>query len=199
MSGLLDLIAGKVDDNAIGQLSNQLGTDRGSLAGAIGAALPMLLGALERNPRSASGAEALQNALNRDDHSGDLLNDLGGFLGQRPSDSDNRMVDHILGTRRQAAERALQQTSGLSPQAAGGLLENLAPILMGALGQQSRSSGQDTGGLHSMLDREAQDLGKQQPGGMGLLDKLLDADGDGDADLSDLAQHGAKILGGLMR
>ena len=199
MSSLLDLIASKVDDKAIGQLSNQLGTDRGSLAGAIGAALPMLLGALERNTRSASGAEALQNALNRDDHSGDLLNDLGGFLGQRPSDRDNRMVDHILGARRQAAERALQQTSGLNPQAAGGLLENLAPILMGALGQQSRSSGLDAGSLHSMLDREAQDLGRQQPGGMGLLDKLLDADGDGDADLSDLAQHGAKILGGLMR
>lgn len=198
MSSLLDLITSQLDDNSAGQLSNQLGASQGSLTSAIGAALPMLLGALERNTRTPSGAEALQNAIKRD-HSGDLLNDLSGFLGQQPTQSDARMVDHILGSRRQAAERALEQASGLSPQATGGLLENLAPILMGALGQKSRSGGLDAGGLHSMIDSEARDLGKQQPAGMGALDQLLDADGDGDTDLSDLAQHGAKILGSFMR
>lgn len=198
MSSLLDLITSQLDDNSAGQLSNQLGASQGSLTSAIGAALPMLLGALERNTRTPSGAEALQNAIKRD-HSGDLLNDLSGFLGQQPTQSDARMVDHILGSRRQAAERALEQASGLSPQATGGLLENLAPILMGALGQKSRSGGLDAGGLHSMIDSEARDLGKRQPAGMGALDQLLDADGDGDTDLSDLAQHGAKIFGSFMR
>lgn len=189
MSSLLDLITSQVDDKAIGQLSNQLGADRGSLASAIGAALPILLGALERNSRSDAGEQALQNALQRDNHDGGLLENLQGFLGQRPTQSDARMVDHVLGQRRQSAERALQQTSGLSQQAAGGLLENLAPILMGALGKKSRPADVDGDSLHSMINREARDLGEQQPGAKRALDALLDADGDGDTDLSDLVQH----------
>lgn len=53
--------------------------------------------------------------------------------------------------------------------------------------------------LNSVLDGEADMLEKKAPGVMGALGGFLDADGDGDTDLSDILSHGAKSLGGLFR
>ena len=198
MSGLLDLIASQLDDQSLGQLSNQLGTNQDSLASAIGAALPMLLGGLERNARTQAGAEALQSALNRD-HDGSLLNDLSGFFSHRPTETDARMVEHILGPRRQAAERSLGRASGLNQETIGGLLENLAPIVMGVLGQRSRSDRLDAGQLASRLGSEARDIGDREPAAMGMVNQLLDSDGDGDVDISDLTRHGASLLSSFLR
>lgn len=198
MSGILDMIASQMDDQSLRQLGGQLGANQDALSSAIAAALPMLLGGLERNARSASGAESLSNALERD-HDGNVLNDLSGFFNQRPTPSDTRAVDHILGPRRQAAEQALSRASGLDLGAVGTLLANLAPVVMGALGQQSRSGGFDAGKLAGMLGGETRELSQRQPSAMGSVDQLLDADGDGDVDISDLAQMGSGLLGGLLR
>ena len=198
MSGILEMITAQLDDQSLGQLGNQLGTSQDSLAGAIGAALPMLLGGLERNARTESGAEALQNALNRD-HDGSVLNHLSSFFNQRPTQSDSRMVEHMLGSRRQAAESSLGRASGLNQETISGLFENLAPIVMAALGQKSQSERLDTGQLASMLGGEARDLSDREPGTMGMVNQLLDSDGDGDVDIADLTRHGASLLNNFVR
>ena len=198
MSGILDMIAGQLDDQSLGQLGNQLGADQGSLASAIGAALPMLLGGLERNVRTESGAQALQTALSRD-HDGNVLNDLSGFFNQQPTQQDARMVEHILGSKRQAAEQSLGRASGLNQEAIGGLLQNLAPMVMAALGQKSRSGDFDAGQLAGMLGGEARELGDREPAAMGMLNQFLDSDGDGDVDMTDLAQQGASLLNSFLR
>ena len=198
MSSILDLIASQLDDKAVGQLGGQLGAQPDQLSGAINAALPMILGALTRNANSGTGAEDLRGTLERH-HAGSVLNDVSDYFGQQPTQSESRMVDNIFGPKRQAAERALEQASGLSPQATGGLLENLAPLIMGALGQQSKSGGFDAGQLTKMLGRETDELRRREPAAMGSLDQLLDSDGDGQIDMSNLMQQGAKILGSLFR
>lgn len=198
MSGILDMIAAQFDDQSLGQLGNQLGASQDSLTSAIGAALPMLLGGLERNVHKESGAEALRSALNRD-HDGSVLNDLSGFFSQRPNQGDSRMVDHILGPRRQAAERSVGRASGLNQETIGSLLENLAPLVMGALGQRSQSDGFDSDQLASVLGGEARNLGNREPAAMGMVNQLLDSDGDGDVDVTDLAQRGASLLNSFLR
>lgn len=197
MSGLLDMIAAQLDDQSLSQLGKQLGADQDALTSAIGAALPMLLGGLERNARNESGAEALQNAISRD-HDGSVLNDLSGFFNQRPTQGDARMVEHILGPKRQAAERSLGRASGLNQETIGSLLQNLAPMVMASLGQWSRSGGFDSGQLASILRGETRDLGDREPAAMGMVN-LLDSDGDGDVDMSDLTQHGTTLLNSFLR
>jgi len=198
MSSILDLITSRLDDKAVGQLGGQLGAQSDQLNGAISAALPMILGQLTRNANSGTGAEDLRGTLDRH-HDGSVLNDVGGYFDQRPTASDTRMVDNIFGPKRQAAERAIEQASGLSPQATGGLMENLAPLIMGALGQQSKSGGFDAGQLTKMLGGETDELRRREPAAMGSLDQLLDSDSDGQIDISSLAQQGAKILGSFFR
>lgn len=185
---LLEMLGGGVMD----QLGKQLGADPATTQKAVGAALPMLLGALGKNASSADGAQALFGALTRD-HDGSVLKDVGGFLSKGGNLQDgNSILRHTLGSKRSVVEQGLSQATGLSGDASGNLLAMLAPVVMGALGQQTRSQGLDVGGLAQMLMGESQQS-RQQLGG---LAGLLDTDGDGSI-VDDVVNLGSKLLGGL--
>jgi len=77
---LMDDLLGQLQGEPMGQIAAQLGTDTGTAGQAVGAALPMLLGALGRNAGQPGGADALLGALQRD-HAGQGAVDLGGLLG----------------------------------------------------------------------------------------------------------------------
>ena len=197
MSGILDLVMSQLGGDGSSKLGQQLGADNDTMSKAIQMALPMLMGALNRNAQSNDGAAALDNALN--DHDGGILDQLGSFLGQKPDPRDNRMVEHIFGRNRVKAENTVARSTGLSTDGASALFQNLAPILMGALGKQKRSQGLDAGGLASMLGRETEEVDKATSGAMGLVNRMLDADGDGDVDMGDLVTKGMGMLGNLLR
>ncbi len=90
-------------------------------------------------------------------------------------------------------EQSLSRSSGLDVGTITKLLPLLAPIVMGMLGKQQRQQGLDAGGLAGMLSGEQARVERQAPG---MLGKLLDADGDGDA-TDDVLRMGASLLGGL--
>ena len=69
----------------------------------------------------------------------------------------------------------------------------LAPIVMAVLARMMLNRGGDSNALGGLLGGEARQV-RQQDGG--LLGAVLDRDGDGDVDLSDLLQNG-QLLGGL--
>ena len=87
------------------QISQQLGLGQTQTAGAIAAALPMLIGALGRNTSQPQGAEALFGALQRDHAGGGMgLGDLLGAVlgGQQSRQTDGAgMLGHIFGDRTQ--------------------------------------------------------------------------------------------------
>ena len=80
MSGLVDLITQQLGSGALNQMSGAIGGDSESTQKAIGAALPVLVGALARNSASSEGAQSLAHALERD-HDGSVLDNLGDLLG----------------------------------------------------------------------------------------------------------------------
>ena len=132
------------------------------------------------------------------------LGGLGGLLGSvlgggtpasRQMDAGG-ILGHIFGGQQSRAESGLGQVSGMSSGQAGNLLKILAPIVMGVLAKQVMARGVDAGGLGSMLGQERAQV--QQRGGLGggLMNAVLDTDGDGDVDLSDLMRLGGGLLGG---
>ena len=66
MNSITDDIFSQLSGPMLQQISQQLGTGQAQTAGAISAALPMILGALGRNASQPQGAEALFGALGRD-------------------------------------------------------------------------------------------------------------------------------------
>ena len=182
----------------IQQIARQLGTDPAQANNAVATALPLLLGALGRNSAQPQGAEALFGALQRDHAGGpDIGSLLGAVLGgggnSRQTDGA-AILGHVLGGAQPRAAQGLGQATGLGSSQAMKLLAVLAPIVLSFLANRSRAQGLDAGGLGQLLGQERAQV-RQQSGG-GALESLLDRDGDGDVDASDLLNIGMGLFGG---
>lgn len=184
MNALLDLLGNGLDRRALDRLSGQVGASPEQTGRAVQAALPLLLGALQRNASQPRGAEALAGALERD-HDGSVLEDVAGFFGQPASARDARSLEHIFGCRRAPVENAVARASGLGGSQVMELLAQLAPLVLGALARARESSpatggaSSGSGGLGDLLGGALARMQGGNPGLGGLLGGLLDADGDG--------------------
>lgn len=201
MSSLTDDIFTQLSGGALQQISQQLGTGQAQTAGAIAAALPVILGAMGRNASQPEGADALFGALGRDHASGGGLGDiLGAVLGGQQSRQTDGLgqLGHIFGGQLPRAEAGLGQATGLGNDKAQMLMKILAPIVMAYLAKRmfgggAQGSSQDLGNILGQ-ERQVQ----QQQGGLGggLLGAVLDQDGDGQLGLGDLLKMGGSVLGG---
>ena len=202
---LVDQLLSQLQGAPLQQMAQQLGTDAAQTQQAVGAALPLLLGALGRNATQPAGAASLLGALQRD-HAGGL--DLGGLLGSllggagggseagaASTSGGAAILGHIFGNQQQQAQSGLGQATGLGAQA-GPLLQMLAPIVMAFLASRVQSGGLDAGGLGQALGQERERAQAQGGLGGGLLGSLLDQDGDGQVGMGDLFKIGGALLGG---
>ncbi|OJU89985.1 MAG: calcium-binding protein [Burkholderiales bacterium 66-5] len=229
---LIDDLMGQLQGGSMGQIAQQLGTDTATASQAVGAALPMLVGAMGRNAQQPGGAEALFGALQRD-HSGQGAMDLGGLLGALAGGGQGAggagaalgglgglggllggllgggggapasaqldgggILGHVFGDAQGRAQSGLGQATGLNGSQAGSLLAMLAPMVMAALSQRVSAGNLNAGGLGSMLGQEHAQVQQQGGLGGGLLGAVLDQNGDGKFDLSDVLKLGGSLLGG---
>jgi hypothetical protein len=86
-------------------------------------------------------------------------------------------LGHLFGGQQQAVATHLGSNTGLGEGGAANLLQMLAPVVMGALGQQQQQGG--AAGLISSLMGAGQAAQQQNPQGMGILSQLLDRNNDG--------------------
>jgi len=132
---------------------------------------------------------------------GDVLGSVlgGGQGGAAGGGIGGAILGHIFGSRQKQAADGLGQTTGLGGGNAMQLLAMLAPIVMAVLGRMNRNQQLGPGGLGEALGRDNERA--RAGGGVtgGLLGAVLDRDGDGDVDLSDLMQVGGGLLGSMAR
>ncbi|WP_337869872.1 DUF937 domain-containing protein [Meiothermus sp.] len=178
MAGLMDLLGAALNENTVKQIAGQLGASDTQVQSAIGMALPALLQGLQRNAADPQGAESLANALQRD-HDGGILDDLMGFLGNAQQGPGAGILRHVLGDQRTVVQQGIGQATGINPNQIGGLLEMLAPMVMGALGKTTRQQGTGVGGLFDLLGQATGQMQQQQPQAFNLVNMLLDQNRDG--------------------
>jgi len=197
---LIDLLQSQLSGNVMDQLSNQIGEDKEKTEVATSGIISMLTAALAKNTASPDGANALNNALEKD-HDGSILDNIGDLLGGNMN--NNRaangagILKHVLGGKQNNAIEAISRMSGLNNNKTGNLMAMLAPMVLGMLGKQKRQNNMDQSGLSDMLSRSVNSPTNQRQE-MGLLGKLLDRDGDGSV-MDDIAGMGMKTLGNLFR
>ena len=276
---VLDLVMEQLDPSTLQRMAGQLGATPQQTQTAISAALPVLLGAMQRNAAQPEGAAALHRAVTRDHLNVDLGGLLGGILGgggsggggdlmgvlgsvlggggatapahapARRDDGDlmgilgsvlgggqpqaapppqqeqgglmgvlgsvlgggggaptgagggmgEAILRHVLGGNTQRAASGVSRASGLDMNAVLKLLPMLAPLIMAALGRMTQSRQLDAGGLSGVLGQDMQRFGGGAPTQRGFLGGLLDADGDGDVDASDLMARASQVFGAFNR
>lgn len=191
----MNLLQSQLGGQAMNMIAQQIGGNKQQTSTAVSAALPMIMQALSKNASKPEGAASLFNALSKD-HDGSALNDMAGLIGNFQNGPGAGILKHILGNRTRNAENMVANASGLNSNSTAKLFQILAPIVMGQLGQQRKSSGLDVGGIANLLMNNVASQQKRSPQAANFLNTFLDKDGDGNIQ-DDLAGLGLKALGGL--
>ena len=200
-NALTDDVYSELEGAPLRQMAQQLGIGPAQMAGAVSAALPLLLGALGRNASQPAGADALFGALQKDHAGVDLGSVLGAVLGGGAAQNDGgKILGHVFGGRQPRAEQALGTATGLGNDRAGMLLKMLAPVVLAYLAkrmfQQRQAAAATPQVLGDVLGQEHQRVSQQGGLGGGVLGAVLDQDGDGQLGLGDLLKVGGAVLGG---
>lgn len=185
MANLFDLLQSQVSDDVIGALTQQIGGNakKEQTSTAVSDGMAILMNALAKNSSSSTGASALGSALDRD-HDGGILEDLLGFVQGTAASNNSRagngagILGHLLGAKQGGAIDALAKMSGLNSNQSSSLLIKLAPIVLGMLGKQKRTTGASNSDLSSLLANAAGAANKKAAN-PSLITSLLDRDGDG--------------------
>lgn len=200
---LLDMIMDAQGGAAAQQAGAQLGLNQQQSQSAIAALLPAISSALKQNTANPQGLAGLLGALQGGQHEQYLDNPQ--MLGQPQTVNDgNAILGHLFGSKdvsRAVAGRASEQT-GIGSDVLKKLLPLVATMAMGSLSKQTKQptmqsaltglamqhlmGGQKKSGLGAILGAVTGANGRQQrqtqqthQQGMGIIGKLLDADGDG--------------------
>lgn len=131
--------------SAVSDLSKQFNLTSNQVSSVISGALPTLIGAMQRNAATESGASSLASALNS--HLGDtVLN-----LSNASLADGGKILGHILGGNSNSVFSALAQKTGTSTSQVSGILSAIAPVLLGLLGKSQKSTNTSVGGLGGLL------------------------------------------------
>ncbi len=175
----LEGIIGLLGSQNLEKLTSQIGGTEGQVKNGLEAALPAMLAALNKNTGTEKGAEALNNALEK--HDGSILNNLSGYLSNPDLKDGTGILNHLFGNQTTNVANAISQSSGLDTNGSMKMLQMLAPIVLGALGQQKKENNLDAGGLNALTSMLSGTLGgnEKASGIMGLVTNMLDANKDG--------------------
>lgn len=200
MASILDLLSSDLGKQLISGASSQTGQPEEKIANVLSMALPVILGAMQRNAATPAGAKSLNSALEDNRHDGSILDQLSGLLG---NGADSNLLNdgagilkHVLGGNQQNVEQNISKTSGVDAGSVAQIIKMAAPILMSVLGSQKRKDNVGESGIGELLGSV---LGKNTDHDQSLLTTLLDADGDGSVidDVAGMVMGGNKKKGGL--
>jgi hypothetical protein len=177
MDGISQMITQQLSGAASQQIAARLGVSESAANTAVQIAVPVLLAALARNASRPEGAQELHQAVTSD-HDGSILNNMAGYLGNPQAADGAGILGHVLGDQRGSVENNLAQATGMDQSSAGNLMEMVAPLVMGAVGQTQRQNGFDPSDLANYLGQQQQEQAAA-PGVMGMLSSMLDSNRDG--------------------
>jgi len=195
---VIELLQGQLDDNLIEQLTQHIGGEStAQTQAAASGIISSLVAGLNKNAATPEGANALVSAIDRD-HDGSILEDVAGFLlGNKQMTNTNTMngagiLGHILGGKQTGVSDMLSKATGLDSSQISKLMISLAPMVLAALGKARSQQNVSVENIGDLLSGSVKSQANQQQE-MGILQRFLDADGDGSV-LDDIADIGMKFF-----
>ena len=192
MNAITQIITQQLAGGAVRSIAQRLGISETAANAAVQIGVPLILAAMARNASRPEGAESLHEAINND-HDGSILDNLSGYLGNPQSANGAGILGHVFGEQQPTIENNLAQATGMDQASAGGLLETLAPIVMGALGKQQQENGLNPTDLSNLLNNQQQEAQANSPDAMSMLGSMLDQNKDGSA-MDDLQRMAANFF-----
>jgi len=165
-------------------LASGLGIKKSAAAQIVPAVVPMVLGGLKRQMETQGGAARLDHILNKYG-SDSVLDDVAGAVLNRSGQAADAQLGGLLGQSGLQATDMIAQRFKLDPGIAAKIIPALAPLILGYLTRQKKTSADGLGGVASIIDQDGdgsilddvagmlfQGSGASSGGG-GILGKLL--------------------------
>jgi hypothetical protein len=178
MNAITQMITQQIAGVAARSMAQRLGVSEATAQRAVQVAVPLIVAALARNAAQPEGAQQLHEAVTND-HDGSIFDNLASYLGNPQAANGAGILGHVFGEQQAPVQNNLAQATGLDPNTAGSLLEMVAPLVLGAVGQTQQQNNLDPGGLSQYLDAQQQQTAAAAPGLMGALNSMLDSNRDG--------------------
>jgi hypothetical protein len=184
-SNIIDVIKDHLGDNFADAAAGVTGLGAEPTRRTVGAAIPAVLAGILGATQTPAGSSAFASALRTQDPN--LLSNLSSMLtgGNRQSliNSGISILTSLLGEGKLSGlVNALSSFGGINQGAGKSLLGLLAPVVIGALGQQQRAGNLSVDGLAGMLEGQRGNIAAALPSNLstslqstGLLDGLGDA------------------------
>lgn len=107
-------------------------------------ALPLLVKTLQQNASSPEGARSLEKALR--DHQDDPVKDVFNFLQGVDIEDGAKILEHIFSGKKEKVQKDLAKKTGLTVEQVVALLTQLAPLVLGTLGNQKKEKEKSSSG-----------------------------------------------------
>lgn len=156
---LTSIIGALTAGSAVNDMSKQFQMSGDQVNSVINAALPTLIGAMQKNAATESGASSLSGALASHLGDGIKLNNDGLTDG-------GKILNHILGGNSESVFSALAKQTGTNKGQVFNILSAIAPMLLGLLGKGQKSTNTGIGGLGGLLGGLLGGSSKQSSGGL---------------------------------
>ena len=178
MNAITQMITQQVAGAAARSMAERLGVSEATAQRAVQIAVPLIVAALARNAARPEGAQELHQAVNND-HDGSIFDNLLGYFGNHQAADGAGILGHVFGEQQAPIQNNLAQAAGLDQNTAGGILEMVAPLVMGAVGRTQQQNNLDAGGLSQYLDSQQQQAEATAPDLMGALNSMLNPNREG--------------------
>jgi len=180
------------NQTSIDQISNSVGLQPAQTQNILGQAVPLILKGLLNNSKSQNGLSDLFSALVKD-HNGGILGQMSDLIQNPGVAKGDGMLGHILGQKRSTLQNQIGKSNGIDMAKVAKIFAIAAPIVMGILGRQRKQNDWNQSGLSDALTRTNNDLRQKSEKEMGLIERMIDSDGDGSIG-DDLAGIGLNVL-----
>src|SRR6516165_12766155 len=176
-SNLVSLVMQFLTPDMVGRIATAFGFDRNKVQSAISGAVPALLAAFSDVATQPGGAQKLADAARQQTGSLENLASVLAAGGQSSLlDKGSQLLSSLVSAQNQnAVIGAITKFTGLGQGASGSLLEMLAPIVMGTIGQhQSAAGALNANGIANLFASQKDNIAAALPAG---FDKLLSGTG----------------------
>ena len=176
-TNLVSLVMQFLTPDVVGRVATELGFDRNKVQSAISGAVPALLAAFNDVATQPGGAQKLADAARQQTGSIENLASVLAAGGQSSLlDKGSQLLSSLVsGQNQNALIGAITKFTGLGQGASGSLLEMLAPIVMGTIGQHQSAAGAiNARGIGNLFASQKDNIAAALPSG---FDKLLSGTG----------------------
>ena len=186
ISSLFGMLMNK---EALENLGGSVGANKEQVQKLINLGMPTMMKAMERNTKTENGAQSLYKALQ--DHQNDNVEEMARNPDKVDKSDGEKILNHVFEDKNERVQTTLAKQTNLVQNQVTTVLSQLAPLVMGTLGQQQKELNVNVSNLSKLMGGAIEQSGNSEV--IKMAEQLLDADKDGSI-LDDVGRMFGKLF-----